>query len=71
MAEACVGSNPEAQELLDVKGVAIMLRCSPRHVHRLRDAKAMPAPVRLGTLLRWSRNSLDQWIINGCPKSAR
>jgi len=37
-------------ELLDVRGVAALLGCSPRHVYRLADVGKMPAPVRLG---RW------------------
>lgn len=54
--------------LLDVRGVAELLGCSPRHVYRLADAGCMPAPVRLGTLVRWSRPAIDDWIAAGCPQ---
>lgn len=52
--------------LLDVRGVALLLGCSPRHVYRLADGSKMPPPVRLGSLVRWSRASLDDWLAGGC-----
>jgi excisionase family DNA binding protein len=53
--------------LLDVNGVAALLNCSPRHVYRLSDSGKMPAPVRLGTLVRWPRAAVDAWLAQGCP----
>lgn len=60
-------------ELLDVRGVAALLGCSPRHCYRLADGGKMPPPLRLGTLVRWSRRSVNDWIAAGCPsvRSAR
>jgi prophage regulatory protein len=55
-------------ELLDVRQVAELLRCSPRTVRRLADAGAMPPPVRLGGLVRWPRQVVTQWIADGCPR---
>lgn len=55
-----------APELLDVRTVASMLGCSPRHVYRLFDAGRLPRPVRLGTLVRWRRAELALWIDDGC-----
>jgi len=52
--------------LLDVQAVAQLLDCSARHVYRLSDAGRMPAPVKLGSLVRWSRQSLEDWIAGGC-----
>ncbi|MHB1037769.1 MAG: helix-turn-helix transcriptional regulator [Pirellulales bacterium] len=54
-------------QLLDVLAVAAMLGCSARHVYRLADAGRMPAPVKLGALVRWDRAALDAWIGAGCP----
>jgi predicted DNA-binding transcriptional regulator AlpA len=54
-------------KLIDVRGVATMLGCSTRHVHRLRDSGRMPAPVKLGALIRWSEAKLAEWIASGCP----
>ena len=56
-----------AAKLLDVEAVAKLLNCSKRHVYRLADAGRMPAPVRLGALVRWSRTAIDQWVSEGCP----
>ena len=64
----------DAPGLLDIGAVARLLHCSARHVMRLADAGRMPAPVRLGSLVRWTRsgpNGIDAWIAGGCrPLSA-
>jgi excisionase family DNA binding protein len=52
--------------LLDVQAVAQLLACSSRHVYRLADAGRMPPPRRLGALVRWSRQELEEWIAGGC-----
>ena len=52
--------------VLNVQCVAEMLGCSTRHVYRLSDAGRMPRPVRLGSLVRWSKSSLEDWIADGC-----
>lgn len=54
-------------ELLDVKGVAELLRCSPRHCYRLADVGKMPRPLKLGSLVRWRRAELLDWLNAGCP----
>ena len=53
--------------LIDVDAVASLLSCSARHVYRLSEAGHMPAPVRLGTLVRWNRAELETWLVAGCP----
>lgn len=53
--------------MLDVNDVAEALSCSPRTVYRLADSGRIPAPVRLGGLVRWSRQALAEWIADGCP----
>jgi excisionase family DNA binding protein len=57
--------------LLDVRAVAALLDCSPRHVYRLSDAGHMPPPVRLGALVRWRRDTLDAWLAGGCEPVLR
>jgi predicted DNA-binding transcriptional regulator AlpA len=52
--------------LLDVRAVAALFYCSPRHVYRLAEAGLMPPPIRLGALVRWPRQRLDAWIAGGC-----
>jgi predicted DNA-binding transcriptional regulator AlpA len=59
------GSLPPA--LLDVRVVATMLSMSERSVWRLSDAGKLPAPVRIGRMVRWSRSDIMQWVNDGCP----
>jgi len=62
------GTRPAVNaELLDVRTVAAMLDCSPRHVYRLADAGKMPRPIKLGALIRWRAAELADWIGTGCP----
>jgi excisionase family DNA binding protein len=51
----------------DVQTVARMLSCSVRHVYRMADSNRMPRPLRLGALVRWDLDTIDQWIKAGCP----
>lgn len=62
-------TQPNATDaaLLDVRQVAAKFCCSTRHVYRLSDAGKMPLPVKLGTLVRWRRDELTEWIDAGCP----
>jgi excisionase family DNA binding protein len=53
--------------LLDVQEVAALINCSARHVYRLSDSGRMPPPVRLGSLVRWRRQQLLDWLDAGCP----
>ena len=57
--------------LVDVKGVAVLLDCSTRHVYRLADAGKMPRPHKLGALVRWNRTAVLEWIDAGCPEVRR
>lgn len=55
------------KSLINVAEVAEMLGgCSKRHVMRLANAGKMPAPVRLGGLVRWNRAEIETWIADGC-----
>jgi excisionase family DNA binding protein len=42
-------------KLWDVDQVSEALNCSTRHVYRLAEAGKMPAPVKLGALVRWEQ----------------
>jgi excisionase family DNA binding protein len=63
-------SSPSAA-LIDVRALAALLDCSTRHVFRLADAGRLPAPLRLGCLVRWRRAEVEQWIADGCPATRR
>ena len=58
-------------QMLDVKQVALLLRCSARHVYRLVDGGKMPSPLRLGALVRWRQTDLEDWLAAGCPAVVR
>jgi len=47
-------------KLIDVCAVATMLSCSVRHTYRLADAGRMPPPLKMGSLVRWSRKSIEE-----------
>lgn len=63
--------SPGDAILIDAKAAARMLGVSTRTVARLRDRRAMPGPVRIGTSLRWRRDELAEWIAAGCPGGGR
>jgi excisionase family DNA binding protein len=54
--------------LLDVQDVAKLLNCSSRHVYRLADTGRLPPPIKLGSLVRWPRRSIEAWLAEGCPE---
>jgi excisionase family DNA binding protein len=60
--------KPSSAPLMTVRDVATQLRCSTRTVYRLCDTGRMPPPVRLGSLVRWNRAIVEQWIEDGCPR---
>ncbi len=51
----------------DVRGVARLLGCSPRHVWACNEKQRMPQPIRLGRAVRWSREELLAWVAAGAP----
>jgi excisionase family DNA binding protein len=62
-----IGKEQADAALLDVRQVSALLGVSPRHVARLAETGKMPAPLRLGACVRWSRAALSAWISRGCP----
>jgi excisionase family DNA binding protein len=65
------GPEPLEPALLTADDVGRLLTCSRRTVYRLADSGRIPAPVRLGGLVRWSRKALDEWLTDGCPPCRR
>lgn len=55
--------------LLDVGTVAAVCICSTRHIYRLADSDRMPRPIKLGSLVRWRKDDIKEWIDNGCPSA--
>lgn len=63
-----LGKIPEDTGMLvDVKTAAKLLCVSAQTLYRLRDLKAMPQPVRLGSSVRWLLAELIEWVDEGCP----
>jgi excisionase family DNA binding protein len=56
---------------MSIADIADELICSNRHVRRLADAGKMPRPIKLGSLVRWQRATIEQWIADGCPTSRK
>jgi excisionase family DNA binding protein len=45
--------------------LADLLGVSERHVHRLRDQKAIPGEIRIGKCVRFARVVVDRWLSDG------
>ena len=56
-----------APVLLKVEKVAKILDISVRTIWRMANGGKMPAPVRIGHIVRWSRLEIMEWIAAGCP----
>lgn len=62
----------EAASLLcDDNECARLLDCSKRFWHGLVAKGEAPPPIRLGRLVRWSREVITAWIKSGCPDAAQ
>ena len=58
-------SNPAPIEpplLLSAADLAHLLSIGTRTVWRLRDAGDLPAPIRLGKLIRWRKAAIERWL---------
>jgi excisionase family DNA binding protein len=63
----CTPATSEPR-MLTTKDVAKLLQCSDRHVTNLRKEGRMPPSVStLGTLVRWPRQTIEDWVQAGCP----
>ena len=56
--------------LLSSADLSRMLGISRRHVCRLRDTGRLPAPIRLGKLIRWRKVTIETWLAD-CDKPLR
>lgn len=59
--------NAVEEKLWTVKQVAATLKVSVRQVHRLSMEGLMPAPIRLGGSIRWSKDEILSWLEAGAP----
>ncbi len=63
--EKQIAGDPAA--LLDILDVAKRLDCSRNHVANLDKRGALPRPIRIGRLKKWSPSEIDRWITAGAP----
>jgi predicted DNA-binding transcriptional regulator AlpA len=56
----------ESALLIDVEGVAQMCLCSSDTIRRWASCGRMPKPFKVGTLVRWKRSVILDWIDGGC-----
>lgn len=63
--------SKEKSGLIDANEVARLLGVSSRMVWRLRDSGKMPRPTKIGSLVRWPRGVIEDWIEAGCPATER
>lgn len=63
-----IPSSGSPSDLMTIQSVAIdkLGGCSTRHVRRLSDSGMMPAPMKLGALIRFRRADIEAWIAGGC-----
>ena len=54
-----------------VAELSALLDCSERHIHRLRDRKAIPGEIRVGKCVRFARRVIDLWLSGGADPSTR
>lgn len=54
-------------QLLNIKEVAAMLHVSQRHLWRLKAARKLPKPVKVGECVRWLLSDIEAWLSMGCP----
>ncbi len=53
-------------ELLDVDGLAAILKVGRRTIWRWRDAGTIPAPRKISGAVRWVAAEIEEWIRDGC-----
>ncbi len=51
--------------------IAAKLKTSEKTVRRWADSGAMPKPIRLGRIVRWNAQVIDDWIAGGCQRPKR
>jgi excisionase family DNA binding protein len=53
---------------MSVTELAELIGCSERTVYRQADIGNLPAPLKIGRLIRWQARCITHWIEAGCPK---
>lgn len=54
-------------QLLTTKALGQMLSLSKRQIFRLNSCGKIPAPIRIGSAVRWSTQEISRWLAAGAP----
>jgi hypothetical protein len=54
--------NGDGEELLTKRQVSQQLKLSPRSIDRKISQGSFPKGFKIGSLVRWRRSSIEQWI---------
>ena len=54
-------------QLMTAKQLGVLLALSKRQVFRLNACGKIPKPIRIGGSVRWSTETISEWISMGCP----
>ena len=57
--------------LISAEDVAKLLQFTVGSIYRMARRGAIPAPLRIGGRLRWSRDELERWIADRAPRPPR
>lgn len=58
------------EALLTKPELAEQLQISPRSLDRGVAERRIPAPMKIGRLVRWRRVEIERWLDAGCPAMA-
>lgn len=63
-----VAAEVRSQILIKSEDVAEMVGgCTVRHLQNLVKRKLMPAPIKIGGMVRFRKQDIVDWIEAGCP----
>ena len=57
----------DAPLLLTADALARLLAVSKLSIWRWRSAGRLPAPLRIGRVIRWRRSEIETWLAARCP----
>ena len=60
---AAAGGRP----LIGMEHLAELIGVSTQTLRRMTQSGKLPEPIRLGRLIRWKPQVIDDWIAAGCP----
>jgi len=55
---------------VDIRGLAVLLDCSERHVRAMNAAGRLPGALRLGRRRVWAIATIEAWLDAGAPTRA-